>query len=80
MLDITNHISSYREAKALAIVKVSKEETIDAIKNRAVPKGDVFEISKTAGMFAIKKTADVIPDWFSLLKESILKLHTAIEG
>ena len=31
MLDITSHISSYREAKAFAIVKVSKEETMDAL-------------------------------------------------
>ena len=45
-----------------AILTVSKQETIDAIKNKTVPKGDVFEFSRAAGLLAIKKTSDVIPD------------------
>ena len=51
-----------RKAIATAIVSVSKQETIDAIKNRKVPKGDIFEFSRAAGLLAIKKTSDVIPD------------------
>jgi molybdenum cofactor biosynthesis protein MoaC len=39
-----------------------KPETIEAIKQRAVPKGDVFEFSRAAGLLAVKKTSDVIPD------------------
>ncbi len=62
MVDITFKSSSLREAIAQAIVTVSKQETIDAIKNKAVPKGDVFEMSKTAGLFAVKRTSDMIPD------------------
>lgn len=62
MVDITQKSSSLREAIALAIVKVSKQETIDAIKNKTVPKGDVFEMAKTAGLFAVKRTSDMIPD------------------
>ena len=34
MVDITSKSSSLREATAQAIVKVSKQETIDAIKNK----------------------------------------------
>ena len=37
-------------------------ETIDAVKNKRVPKGDLFEMAKTAGLFAVKRTSDMIPD------------------
>jgi cyclic pyranopterin monophosphate synthase len=62
MIDITHKQYSLRKATASAIVKVSKQETIDAIKNKTAPKGDVFEFSRAAGLLAIKKTSDVIPD------------------
>jgi cyclic pyranopterin monophosphate synthase len=62
MVNITHKQTSLRKAIATAIVKVSKEETINAVKNRTVPKGDVFEFSRAAGLLAIKKTSDVIPD------------------
>jgi molybdenum cofactor biosynthesis protein MoaC len=62
MNNITNKITSLRKAIATAIVKTSKQETIDAVLNKQVPKGDVFEFSRAAGLLAIKKTSDVIPD------------------
>ena len=62
MVDITHKINTLRYARAQAIVKVSNEHTIDAIRNKSVPKGDVFEMSKSAALFAIKRTSDVIPD------------------
>lgn len=62
MVDITSKSSSLRKAIATGIVSVSKQETIDAIKTKTVPKGDVFEFSRAAGLLAIKKTSDVIPD------------------
>jgi molybdenum cofactor biosynthesis protein MoaC len=62
LVDITSKSNSLRKAIATAIISVSKQETIDAIKNKAVPKGDVFEFSRAAGLLAIKKTSDVIPD------------------
>ncbi len=62
MVDITNKSYTLRQAIASAIVKVSKQETIDAIRQKKVPKGDVFEFSRAAGLLAIKKTSDVIPD------------------
>ncbi|KAI9451191.1 MoaB/Mog domain-containing protein [Russula earlei] len=58
MVDITHKVSSLRKAIATAIVKTSKQETIDAIQNRQVPKGDVFEFARAAGLLAIKKTSD----------------------
>lgn len=62
MVDITHKTSTLRKAIAQAVVKVSKQETIAAVVNKTVPKGDVFEMSKTAGLFAAKRTADIIPD------------------
>jgi len=62
LVDITSKSNSLRKAIATAIVSVSKQETIDAVKNKTVPKGDVFEFSRAAGLLAIKKTSDVIPD------------------
>lgn len=62
MVNITHKVSSLRVAIAVARLTVSKPETITAIQNRQVPKGDVFEFARAAGLLAVKKTADVIPD------------------
>src|SRR3954468_6678895 len=62
MVDITHKVKSLRIAIATAVVNVSKEQTIEAVQNKKVPKGDVFEFSRAAGLLAIKKTSDVIPD------------------
>ncbi|MCB9202890.1 MAG: bifunctional molybdenum cofactor biosynthesis protein MoaC/MoaB [Flavobacteriales bacterium] len=62
MVDITHKIKTLRTATAEAEVKVGNPETILAIKNRTVPKGDVLEMSKTAGLFAVKNTSNSIPD------------------
>jgi cyclic pyranopterin phosphate synthase len=62
MVDITHKSSSLRIAIARATVQVSAEATMQAIAERRVPKGDVFEMAKTAGLFAVKRTSDMIPD------------------
>ncbi len=62
MVDITHKTNTLRIATAQAIVKVSAAETIDAIKNGTVPKGDVFAMSKAAGLLGVKKTPDLLPD------------------
>lgn len=62
MVNITHKSPTLRKAIAQAVVLVSKAETITAIMERKVPKGDVLEMAKVAGLFAAKKTADMIPD------------------
>lgn len=62
MVNITTKSNTLRKAIAQAIVKVSNPETIEAIRNRTVPKGDVLECARVAGLFAAKRTADMIPD------------------
>lgn len=62
MVDITSKSNTLRAAIAQAIIRVSKKETIEAVINDSVPKGNVFEMAKTAGLFAVKRTAEMIPD------------------
>jgi len=62
MVNITHKYSTLRTAIASAVLVTSKAETIQAIIDKKVPKGDVFEMAKTAGLFAVKRTSDMIPD------------------
>ncbi|MDH3697640.1 MAG: cyclic pyranopterin monophosphate synthase MoaC [Flavobacteriaceae bacterium] len=74
MVDISHKDSTERLAIAQALVEVGSLATIDAIKQGNVPKGDVFEMSKAAGLLGVKKTADLLPDCHPLPIE-----YTAIE-
>ncbi|KLT64337.1 bifunctional molybdenum cofactor biosynthesis protein MoaC/MoaB [Pedobacter sp. BMA] len=62
MVNITHKSNTLRIAIATATLKVSRKETIEAIEQRKVPKGDVFEFARAAGLLGVKKTSDVIPD------------------
>lgn len=62
MVNITHKNNTLRKAIAQAVVRVSSRETITAVENKKVPKGNVFEMAKTAGLFAAKRTSDMIPD------------------
>lgn len=62
MIDITHKRNTLRKARASAVVKVGKAETIEAVVNKTVPKGDVLEIARAAGLFAVKNTSNIIPD------------------
>ena len=62
MVNITHKSFTLRKAVATALVQTSMQQTIDAIEQRKVPKGDIFEFARAAGLLAIKKTSDVIPD------------------
>ena len=75
MVDITHKSNSLRQAIATAIVSVSKQETMDTVRDKKVPKGDIFEFSRAAGLLAIKKTSDVIPDCHPLPVEYAAITH-----
>jgi len=62
MVDITHKKTTLRIATAQAVVKVSTLETIRAIEEGTVPKGDVFAMSKAAGLLGVKKTPELLPD------------------
>lgn len=79
MVDITHKNNTLRKAIASALVTVSKAETIEKILNKSIPKGDVLEFSRVAGLFAVKRTSDVIPDCHPLPVEYTNIKHQ-IEG
>ncbi|MFN6946470.1 MAG: bifunctional molybdenum cofactor biosynthesis protein MoaC/MoaB [Cytophagaceae bacterium] len=87
MVDITPKKNTLRQATAVSILKTSKKETIEAIRNRTVPKGDVLEFSRAAGFFGVKKTPELIPDCHPLPIESTriwheihgLEIHAFVE-
>jgi cyclic pyranopterin phosphate synthase len=62
MVDITHKQYTLRQAIATAVVNTSSAETIAIINRNAVPKGNIFEFSRAAGLLAIKNTSSVIPD------------------
>lgn len=62
MIDITHKFNTLRTAVALARVKISDPAALKAVREKKVPKGDIFEFSRAAGLLAIKKTSDLIPD------------------
>ena len=79
MVDITQKQDSLRQAVARAIVTVSSTDTTEAIRANKVPKGNVFEFSRAAGLLAIKNTYAVIPDCHPLPVEYAAITHD-IEG
>lgn len=79
MVNITHKYNTLRKAIAQAVVRVSSPETIKAVQERKVPKGDLFEMSKTAGLFAVKRTSDMIPDCHPLPVE-FTEIKFWIEG
>ncbi len=85
MVNITNKTKTLRIAVAQAVVRVSKPETIAAVQNKTVPKGDVLEAARVAGLFGIKRTSDMIPDChplpveFAALRFSMVELDIVIE-
>jgi len=60
MRDISNKTTTLRTARAQAIV-FCQPTTIQLIKERKIPKGDVLEFARAAGYFGAKNTANLIP-------------------
>ena len=74
MVDITHKGITLRTAVAQAIVRVGSEETLTAIKEDRVPKGNVLAMAKAAGFLGVKKTPALLPDCHPLPIE-----YTAVE-
>jgi molybdenum cofactor biosynthesis protein MoaC len=60
MIDTSSKFETLRMARAEARVKMTPR-TVKAIEEKSVPKGDVLETARTAGVMAAKKTAELIP-------------------
>jgi len=60
MIDITNKKKTKRVARAQAFVNLNKE-ILEKIRNKVMPKGDVLECARIAGIMAAKNTPNIIP-------------------
>lgn len=60
MVDVTDKVSTARMARAESKITM-KPETISAIQDNSLPKGNVLTTAKIAGIQAAKKTAEMIP-------------------
>ena len=60
MVDIGDKANVSRRAVAAGEIRL-KRETLEAIKNRKVVKGEVLETARIAAVMAVKKTPFVIP-------------------
>ncbi len=79
MVDITEKQPTLRYARACATVQLSLQESISAIRENRVPKGQVFEMAKAAALFGVKKTSELIPDCHPLPIE-FTAVSFAIDG
>ena len=60
MVDVGTKDVTFRLARAESFVRM-QPETLARILDRKFAKGDVFEVSRLAGIMATKKTSDLIP-------------------
>lgn len=60
MVDVTEKEVTHREAEAEATVYL-RAETLARIEDRDLPKGNVYEVARIAGIFAAKRTWELIP-------------------
>ncbi|HOO70402.1 MAG TPA: cyclic pyranopterin monophosphate synthase MoaC [Spirochaetota bacterium] len=60
MVDVTEKTVTSRSARATGFVKMAPA-TIDLIEQQLLPKGNLFEIAKVAGIQGAKRTYDLIP-------------------
>lgn len=60
MVDISGKKFTARTAVAEGCIKLSRK-TLDLIKDKKIPKGDVIACAKAAGILAAKRVAELIP-------------------
>lgn len=89
MRDITHKFRTLREATARSRLTAG-EEGLSALENKQVPKGNPYEIAKSAGMMAAKRTDNLIPHCHNIpienvdiefsMEEHKLTIDTAVAG
>ena len=70
MVDVGNKAATQRLAIASGRIRMSAE-ALAAIRDGAVPKGDVLAAARIAGIMAAKKTAELIPLCHSLALDTV---------
>lgn len=60
MRNITSKFKTFRSARAQTFVAASPE-TIQRVRDKKVPKGDIFEIARTAAFSGVKRCDELVP-------------------
>ena len=60
MRDVSGKPTTHRTARAEALLRV-RPETIEQVRNGTVPKGNVLDVARAAGLLAAKRTPELIP-------------------
>ena len=75
MIDVSPKFKTLRYAKAEGFI-TTEQKIVERVRNKMIPKGDVLEISRAAGISAAKKTSEIIifchpvpVDWISISYE-----------
>ena len=76
MVDVSGKPETRRRARATGSIRM-KPETLRAILNAEVKKGDVLGVARVAGVMAAKRTAELIPLCHPLLLDDIQLSLTA---
>ena len=82
MVDVSDKPVSARMAFATGLIRMLPE-TLNAIRNNALKKGDVIPVARLAGIQAAKRTADLIPLCHPLPLSSIdvwVKIDESLPG
>jgi cyclic pyranopterin phosphate synthase len=79
MVDISHKPDVTRKAIAAGEIKL-KRETLEAIKNKEIEKGEVLETARIAAVMAVKQTPSVIPMCHNIPISSIdVRFDTCID-
>jgi cyclic pyranopterin phosphate synthase len=82
MVNVSDKERTHRFAKARGIIKM-RPETLDAIRQNTLKKGDALSVAKIAGIMAAKKTSELVPLCHSLSLTDVqvtLELDPQIPG
>jgi len=60
MVDVSEKTDTRRVARATGVIVMTRE-TLDAIAENRMKKGDVLSVARIAGIMAAKRTAELIP-------------------
>jgi cyclic pyranopterin monophosphate synthase len=79
MVDVSAKAETERVAKATGSIRM-RPETLTAIVNAEVKKGDVLGVARVAGVMAAKRTADLIPLCHPLMLTDVQVILTPDES
>ncbi len=70
-VDVSNKFETIRTAKAEGKIYLSKE-SVEMIKDKKVPKGDVLLASQMAGLLGAKRTPDILPFCHNIMIDHVV--------